>query len=339
MSTQAPGMTNIETRTDWPLVSAIVLCYNQARFVVECLEGIKAQDYPNLELIVNDDASTDDSVAVIEAWLAKHRDVPHQFLRSQVNQGICRSLNNALGRASGKYVSGIAADDVWLPSKLRGQVHLLEGLPERVGVVYSDAALIDESGNLLPGTFLASGVRCGHARSAPQGNVQAALWQTNFIAPMTTLVRRECYNRVGLFDESLFAEDWDMWLRISRYFEFAFAPTIAARYRMVGTSASNGQFGRLLDDISRMCVKHLKSGQLDPQVRRLAAVKLHALAISSFHQGTAGHRETLRQAWKYQPSIPIAVRLLAAACGFDSKRWKWARSLFKFKSRRNQASM
>ena len=53
-------------KKEWPLVSAIVLSYNQARFAVECLESIKAQDYPNLELLINDDASKDNSVAVID---------------------------------------------------------------------------------------------------------------------------------------------------------------------------------------------------------------------------------------------------------------------------------
>ena len=104
---------------EYPLVSAVVLCYNQARFVLECLEGIKAQDYPNLELIINDDASTDDSVAVIEGWLAKNPGIRHQFFRNQSNRGICRTLNNALAHCHGKYFAGIAADDVWLPGKLR----------------------------------------------------------------------------------------------------------------------------------------------------------------------------------------------------------------------------
>src|SRR5215475_6675966 len=97
-----------ENKKDWPLVTAIVLCYNQARFAVECLEAIKAQDYPNLELIINDDASKDDSVAVIERWLAKNPSIPNTFIKSKVNLGICRSLNNAYRLAKGKYIAGIA---------------------------------------------------------------------------------------------------------------------------------------------------------------------------------------------------------------------------------------
>ena len=143
-----------ENKTEWPLVSAIMLCYNQARFAVECLEAIKAQDYPNLELIINDDASKDDSVAVIDQWLAKNPQIPNVFLRSKVNLGICRSLNNAMRQTKGKYISGIAADDVWLPGKLRNQVTLMESLPSKVCLVYGDSLQMDEQGNTLPLKFL-----------------------------------------------------------------------------------------------------------------------------------------------------------------------------------------
>jgi glycosyltransferase involved in cell wall biosynthesis len=309
----------------YPLVSAVVLSYNQAQFVVECLDRVKAQNYPNLELIINDDSSTDDSVAVIETWLAKNSSIRHQFLRSAVNRGICQSMNNALARAKGKYVSGIAADDAWVAGKLLNQVEIMERLPDQVGVIYSDALLMDEHGDLLPLTFLKSGGRNQHFSTMPQGNIQTALWRTNFIAPMTTLVRRECYERVGLFDESLFAEDWDMWLRISRHYDFVFSPEIAAKYRMVRNSASNGQFGRLLDDMCLTCVKHLKSGQLEPDARQAAGLKLHALASSSFTQKSPRHKQNLFQALQYRPSAGIAGRLLFAWCGLDSKSCETAR--------------
>src|SRR5882762_9283299 len=188
-----------------PLVSAIVLCYNQAQYVVECLEAVKAQNYPNLELIINDDASKDNSVAVIEEWLAKNT-IPHHFLKNAANQGICRSLNNTLKIAKGKYISGIAADDVWLPGKLLTQVELMEGLPDRVGVVYSDALQMDEKSNLLPDKFIHT-----HRRfeSMPMGDLHNVLWEGNFIPALTTLIRRECFDRVGVYDENLFYEDWD----------------------------------------------------------------------------------------------------------------------------------
>ena len=317
-----------KNKTDWPLVSAIVLSYNQARFAAECLESIKAQDYPNLELIINDDASKDDSVAVIEQWLAKNPGIPHVFLKSQKNLGICRSLNNAYRQAKGKYMSGIAADDMWLPGKLRQQVELMESLPAKVGLVYSDAMQMDEQGNDLPLKFYEDAGRNRFFSKMPQGDVQIELWQANFIAPMTTLIRRECFDRVGLYDEDMFAEDWDMWLRISRYYEFAFSPHLSARYRIVRTSATNGQFARLADDMCKTCIKHLKAGGLQAAVRQAAGRKLHALATSSFWQKTPRHKQNLLTALRYHPSGGALVRCLLAWTGLSGAHFERTRAFF-----------
>jgi glycosyltransferase involved in cell wall biosynthesis len=298
----------------YPLVSCMVTCYNQARFVTECLEAVKAQNYPNLELIVNDDASQDDSVAVIEEWLGKNG-IPHLFLKSATNQGICRSVNNVLRRTHGKYISGIAADDVWLPGKLRTQVEMLEALPPKVGVVYSDALQMDQQGRLLPLRFMEADGRSFGSGVVPQGNIHLALWQgNNFIAPMTTLTRRECFDRVGLYDESLFAEDWDMWLRLSRHYEFAYSPEVSAKYRVVGTSATRLSFGRLVDDMCRVCLKHLASGELEPAARRAASMKLYALASCSSYQQSRRHKHNLLQALRYRPCAGSLARCLLAWC-------------------------
>lgn len=313
--------------TEWPLVSAIVLCYNQGRFAVECLEAIKAQDYPNLELIINDDASRDDSVAVIEGWLAKNPSIKHTFIASKANLGICRSLNNAYRQAKGKYFAGIAADDAWLPGKLRNQVAMMEKLPAKVGLLYSDALQMDEQGKPLPLKFFESAGRNSHFSEMPHGDVQVQLWQSNFVPPMTTLIRRECFDRVGLYDENLFAEDWDMWLRISRHYEFVFSPEISTRYRIVSTSATNGNYGRLLDDMCKTCVKHLKTGELKGEVRRAAGARLHLLASVSYEKRSARHKQNLLEALKYHPTAGGLARCMLAWTGLGSGSFEKMRAM------------
>jgi glycosyltransferase involved in cell wall biosynthesis len=313
-----------ERLMSYPLVSAIVLCYNQARFVVECLEAVKAQNYPNLELIINDDASVDDSVAVIDGWLAKNN-ISHHFLKSKTNQGICRSLNNSLKIARGKYVSGIAADDVWLPGKLHAEVELLEGLPNRVGVVYSDALQMDENGKLLPEKFIQAH---RHFDAMPTGNLHKILWEGNFIPAMATMTRRECFDRVGLYDVDLFFEDWDIWLRIARFYEFAYSEQISAKYRLVRTSMVRSQWSRLVDAMCQVCIKHLKSGQLNSEIKQIAAAKLRALSTISFEQKSAHHKKNLLQAMKYSPTFGILARCLLAWCGVRAEGFERMRSVF-----------
>jgi glycosyltransferase involved in cell wall biosynthesis len=307
----------------YPLVSAIVLCYNQARFVVECLEGVKAQNYPNLELIVNDDASKDNSVAVIHDWLAKNS-IPHHFLKNKTNQGICRSLNNILRQARGKYTSSIAADDVWLPGKLRTQVELMERLPAKVGVVYSDALQMDENGRLLPEKFIHA-----HRRfeTMPAGNIHNILWEGNFIPAMTTLIRRNCFEKVGMYDETLFYEDWDMFLRISRCFDFAYSDEVSAKYRKVGTSMIRSQWTRIVDAMCQICVKHLKQGNLEPAARREALSQLRAKAIYSFYEMTPRHKQNLRWALMNKPSPGVAARCLFAWAGLGPGSFERVRAV------------
>lgn len=216
-----------------PLVSMLVICYNQARFVVETLESAKAQTYKNTELIIADDCSTDDSVAVIERWLSEKK-IQCTFIRHEKNQGVCKTLNEALSHASGKYISMIASDDLWLPDKIESQVAIMESQPESVGVLYSDTFLMDENGRDLPKTF--------HERwnlpENSQGQVLDALLKNNFIPGLTSFIRRDCYRTVGRYDEDLPWEDWDMWLRIARHYTFAYSAQPSAKYRIHPSSVS-----------------------------------------------------------------------------------------------------
>jgi glycosyltransferase involved in cell wall biosynthesis len=220
-----------------PLVSMIVSCYNQARFVLETLESVKAQTYKHTELIIVDDCSTDDSVQIIDRWLGENR-IDSTFIRHRQNQGVCKACNDGLRVANGKYISEIASDDVWMPDKIARQVEIMESQPADVGVLYSDALLIDEHGKDLPGMFIAA-----HRilPAPPQGHILDTLLEGNFIPGMTALIRRTCYDMVGLYDESLPWEDWDMWLRIARRFSFVYSPAPSAKYRIHPKSLSHNR--------------------------------------------------------------------------------------------------
>lgn len=215
-----------------PLVSVVAVCYNQSRFVIECLESIRHQTYKNIELIIMDDCSPDDSAAVIQDWLDA-TGANAGFVAHTRNRGICKTFNEAVFHANGKYISIIAADDVYLPNKIELQVELFEKLPTNVGVVYSDAWQIDQEGKLLSRKFIESQ---REFQRMPEGQIFPILLQGNFIPATTTLIRRQCYDTVGLYDETLGYEDFDMWLRISQQYGFAYSPVISTKYRILPTS-------------------------------------------------------------------------------------------------------
>jgi glycosyltransferase involved in cell wall biosynthesis len=239
-----------------PLVTVIATCLNHERFVLECLESIRAQTYPNVQLIIADDCSSDESVSLIRDWMARTGTECTLVLHDE-NQGICRTKNETLSHARGAYVSSVSTDDVWLPEKLAVQVEQFERLPASVAVLYGDAYLMDVHGDPLPKMFFESSRDTRSFDEPPEGDIYAKLLEVCFVPTMTTMIRRECYEAIGPYDESLAYEDWDMWLRIARRFEFAFSSYVSARYRIHPSSLSHTIGSRAWESDIRMFQKHL----------------------------------------------------------------------------------
>src|SRR3982751_1963646 len=262
-----------------PLVTVFVGCYNHSRFVEECLESVRTQTHANLQVIIFDDCSKDNSVAIIHAWLKRHG-LDWQFIPHSRNVGICASLNEVLRLALGKYISMIAADDIWMPNKTSRQVQMMEKMPNEVGGLYRDAFQVDEDGERLPQMFIEA-----HRKFAvpPEGFLFDVLWEGNFIPAMATLIRRDCFTKAGTYDEDLCFEDWDMWMRISRIFRFAYDNIPAAKYRVVSTSAFRTMSEDMHRSVEVLKVKYLFRGWLNEGQRTSAVLALEG-AMSRLYQ-------------------------------------------------------
>jgi glycosyltransferase involved in cell wall biosynthesis len=301
-----------------PLVTVFVGCYNQSRFVEECLDSVKNQTYPNLQVIIFDDCSKDHSVSVIDTWLKKHR-LDWQFIPHKRNMGICASLNEVLRLARGKYISMVAADDTWLPDKTARQVAMMERLPEDVGVLYSDAFQIDKNGETLPQMFIYA-----HRKFVipPEGFLFDVLWEGNFIPAMTTLIRRECFKHVGTYDEDLYFEDWDMWMRISRIFRFAYDKIAAAKYRIVSSSATRAMSEAMCRSEELFRVKYFCQGWLNAEQGRNVALVLDEVVWRLYQ---AGSRIPLRgkiELLKQDCSARTICLVVCSTCGFSFAKFQ-----------------
>jgi len=303
----------------FPLVTAFVGCYNHSRFVEECLDSVRQQTYPNLQVIIFDDCSSDDSRSVIDNWLKKHR-LDWQFIRHNRNVGICASLNEALRLGRGKYISMVAADDVWLPDKTIRQVEIIEQMPKDVGVVYGDAFQISENGDVLPQMFIE-----GHREFVvpPEGFLFDLLWEGSFIPAMATLIRRECFTKVGNYDEELCFEDWDMWMRISRRFRFVYDAVPAAKYRIVPTSAAR----RMSEDICRsnelLRLKYFSRGWLNAQQATSVAFLTPDEIVLRLYQ--AGSHIPLRCKFallKHDLSAKTICLIICETCGLSLAKFQ-----------------
>ena len=200
------------------LVSVVIATYNMGRYLPQAVQSVLAQSYANVDLQIVDDGSTDDTPAILRRWDGH----PRVRLYSQANAGKARAMNQGVALSGGSFIAFLDADDVWLPEKLSRQMPLFAARSE-VGVVYSDYERMDGAGAPLP-----KGPTHLH-----RGRVSGPLLIENFVPYSTGVVRRECFERIGGFDETIrMGLDYDLWLRLSAHCQFDFIPAPTARYRI-----------------------------------------------------------------------------------------------------------
>jgi glycosyltransferase involved in cell wall biosynthesis len=200
-----------------PEVSVCVAARNYGQYLADALRSVQRQTFANWECIVVDDASEDNTEAVVRPFLADRR---FRFLRSGP-LGIARAKNLAFQMTSAPLVAPLDGDDVWLPAKLERQVRLLRTAPS-VGVVFTRRSMIDPEGGLLPSP------RAMFRR----GMIFAEILRDNFVCFSSTMLRREILDRVGVFDTQLdLGIDYDLWLRAARHYAFDFIDEVLVKYR------------------------------------------------------------------------------------------------------------
>lgn len=260
----------------FPRVTVICLCFNQARFVRESIDSVLAQTHPDVELIVVDDASTDNSLAVIRQCLVSHPEI--KLIALPKNSGNCRAFNTALAQASGDYVIDLAADDMLLPDRISKGVRALTDAGENFGVNFTDADWMSEGGQ----TIYRHSERFPHA-TIPQGNVYKYLIERFFICSPTMMFRRTVVESLGGYDESLTYEDFDFWIRSSRNFFYCYTPEPLVRKRVVRNSMSHKQFrvfSPQLESTFTVCKKIMALNRSRDEQRALAKRILYEITVS-----------------------------------------------------------
>jgi len=216
-----------------PLVTIVAISYNQEKYVIETLNSLKSQTYPNIQLIIADDGSTDNTKQLIKEWIAVNwKDT--LFLNHPVNQGVTKNLNSALPYIKGEYYQFIGCEDIMLPNKISMQIELLEKNLQ-YDIVYSDMLRMDENGTIKEFTHYTK-----FPLVEPQsGFIYESLIDQCFIATPTALMRIKVLFTIGGDNESLEVNDYDFWLRASKHFQFLYHNEITMKYRIVSTSISN----------------------------------------------------------------------------------------------------
>ncbi|MBS0599355.1 MAG: glycosyltransferase [Proteobacteria bacterium] len=212
-----------------PLVSYCIPAYNHAQYVETCLKSILTQSYPNIEVIVIDDCSTDSTYEIVRS-LDDQRVRAH---RNPVNAGPAETVNRCIRMARGEFIAVSGSDDVHLRDKTAIQIEHLMGKPH-VGVVFSTPAFIGPRGEPLAyGQYPELPVF--PAFNADRvAMFQALLQRGNFLLAPSAIIRRSVVERVGLFDPGLIQlQDYDYWLRIVLDHDLLVVDQPLVQYRMM----------------------------------------------------------------------------------------------------------
>jgi glycosyltransferase involved in cell wall biosynthesis len=290
-----------------PLVSVIIPCLNRETLVGDAIESALNQTHPNLEIIIVDDGSTDGTGKVVQRYTGSGK---VRYLRHEVNKGIPTARNTGIRNSLGDYVAFLDSDDLWLPNKIEVQLRAFsQDTTGQVGMIWTDAYYVHASaaansrtsGVILPPDF----------DRFTNNELLKLLVLRNVVIGGTSMVRRSCFDKVGLLDEDLRGggDDYDLWLRLAPHFKFRYVPTPLAVVRLHSGNHTSVE-GNTRDTLRSV----RKAVARDPQLAALQKIKI---AQERFVQGKycfehgriLEAREHLFQTIGYHP---VSIQALAA---------------------------
>ncbi len=214
-----------------PKVSVVIPVYNGEKYIRHAIKSVAEQTYPNVEIIVVDDGSTDNTKDLVT------NNFPSVVYVYQENQGAAAARNLGIKNSTGEYLAFLDSDDIWLPEKIARQMAAIKKNPE-IKIVHTNIRV--EVDGRMRDTVYPTDHQAGRI-------FEELLLQQGSVVCSTLLLRRECLEKVGYFDEELrTAEDVHLFLRLAYYYDFHFlndALTIKVHHESNLTNLNNPHFG------------------------------------------------------------------------------------------------
>jgi glycosyltransferase involved in cell wall biosynthesis len=203
-------MNKVNSAESEPLVSVILPTYNRAPLLRRSIQSVLSQTYSNLELLVVDDCSSDSTQSVVQSF----RDKRIHFLKHEKKQGGAIARNTGIKAAKGAYIAFQDSDDEWLPRKLEKQMKAFEIGQPNLGVVFSNYWRINRHRKFY-GLYNVADL----LKLTPE-KIHDVLLEENFVGTPMAVVRKVCFEKVGLFEALPRLQEWDLWIRISQHYSF-----------------------------------------------------------------------------------------------------------------------
>lgn len=179
------------TNHSYPLVSVNITTYNRAKLLPRCLDSILCQTYPNFEIVVADDCSSDNTTDIVNKYVADNPQITIKYTKHKINKGNAHTRNTALKHAEGYYIAFMDDDDEWIdPDKLKKQVEIFENTDNKdLAIVCTGVNLVDENQNVINKNVY-----------HPENLKEAILKRNGVIYSPTVLTKKAILEKVGGFD-------------------------------------------------------------------------------------------------------------------------------------------
>jgi len=288
---------------DNPRVSVVVTTYNYAKYLPFALESILEQTLQDLEIVLVNDGSTDNTNEVVQ----KYAHLQNLCYISQNNAGQAVAKNTGIHAARGAFIAFLDADDIWIRDKLEKQLPLFDD--PQVGVVYGRTTYIDELNRPM-----AFEVR--NPRLQPRkGWVVDHLVMDNFVPFSAAVVRRSCFDSVGVMNTTYqMGIDWDLWLRMALHFKFDFVDECLLLYRKSHAGQMSSKYETRVRDTGRILETFLESnkGRLPRSLVREAMA--YTWCNRGYHSRETDVPESLHFYLKAMKFSPLYVPAYAGFC-------------------------
>jgi teichuronic acid biosynthesis glycosyltransferase TuaG len=251
---------NNETNQE-PLISCVMPTFNQAGYIGQAIESVLTQTYQNIELIIVDNFSTDQTAKTIKEYSQK--DVRIKYFQFKNNGIIAASRNHGIKQAGGKYVAFIDSDDLWMKNKLEEQIKLCKTNPQ-VGLVFGFSKTFSDDPSKESKIM-------GPKHTFKIENIYERLICNNFVTSSSAMVRADILLLLNGFDEDeklRCSEDFDLWLRVTKDYDAACVDAVIVKYRVheKNESAGSNQLQKALNVIE----KHLDKGWISKDLANRA---------------------------------------------------------------------
>lgn len=219
---------------DYGLVSIITPSYNSSEFIADTIKAVCNQTYKNWELLITDDCSTDNTVEIVQGYMANDKRIKLQRLEKNSGAGICR--NKSIEVAQGRYIAFCDSDDVWMPQKLEMQLRFME--QKDCALAYSSYMIMDEQKNVLGVSVCMNRIDLASMKRDDGIGCLTAIYDTSKVGKMYMAPIRK-------------RQDWGLWLEILAKCKVAYGlKEPLAYYRVRTGSISNKKFALVKHNIN-----------------------------------------------------------------------------------------